>query len=94
MPVGDHRRNGKIERCIRTITELLRPNKRRILQKSNRKFSEKVFKLRTAKVINVSLPAELQFHRQQNITVDLRKPSYASNSEIDPKFQLETNDIP
>ena len=45
-PVGDHRGNGKIERLIRTVIEMLRANKNVVVNKDNSGLPEILFTLR------------------------------------------------
>ena len=92
-PIREHRGNGKIERCIRTLTERLRTYKRILLEKDNTGLSENLSALRTAKSKPVS-PAEQQLGRNHNTVGDLLKPSFASISEKDAKFQLALDELP
>ena len=51
-PVGDHRGNGKIERMIRTINEILRTNKNTLVSKGKSGISNILFALRSEKGID------------------------------------------
>ena len=93
-PFGDHRGNRKIERCIRTKTERMRTNKHFEFEKYNTGLSKVLFETRTPRRKKSASRAEQPMGRK-NITLgDLLKPSFASFSEQDPKFQLALDEFP
>ena len=96
-PVRDHRRNGKIERLIRTLNERLRTNKGIILKKDNSGLSEILYALRTGKKIDGKSPFEKQFGREPNtvkgniVTELVNKGKDVSEQE--PGFNFEKSDF-
>ena len=86
--------NRKIERCIRTIIELLRAKKQIVHEKDNTGLSDILFHLRTARGQNAQFPAAVQMGRQYTIIGDLLKSSSTCISEDQPNFQLELNEYP
>ena len=90
--MGEHRGNGKNERCVRTITERLRANKRFVLQQDNTGLSNILFSFRTARGHNDQSPAEVQMNR--NNIAGLLKRSSPSSTEGDAIVQLKLNEFP
>ena len=63
-PLNDHKSNGKVECPIRTINQLLRTNKNRVLEKGNIGLSEMLYTLRVARGSKNSCSAELHDNRK------------------------------
>ena len=86
----------KFERLIRTITEILRTNKRIVLQKGNTELSEVLYTLRSTPKVNKITPAELQLGRKVTTVKDIitTKPqTIYTVSELDDKLELEMSDF-
>ena len=88
--------NGKIERCIRTITDRLRANKRIVLEKDKTGLSVILFSSPTAREHKAQSRAEVPLGRQHIIIGNLLKASSNSISEDNPifKLKLEMNEFP
>ena len=65
-PIRDHRGNGKVGRMIRTLTERLRTNRKRVVQKATPGLSSILFALRTERGVDNTSAYERQMGRKPN----------------------------
>ena len=90
-PVRDHRRNGKVERMIRTINERLRTNKNILVSKDKSGISNILFALRSEKGYDGKSAFEKQNGRKPN-TLKSRMIEKCI-LEKDPKINQEPEDF-